>query len=170
MGAEEQPPARTDHARTRCHRVRSSEPGTAASAGAIGCRFKTISERATRMSSAIHVSGLSATVIYTDTHRSRAAFLQRVLEPYQTPRKTKPRAPGARYELRAGRYTSQKPSDLEQYLKFFGSRLVFLVDRNCAREDDSNAPSSGRTPSCCSSGRPTTTSGSARFFRRATST
>src|SRR5687768_16144378 len=36
---------------------------------------------------AIHVSSLSAMLTYTDTHRSRAAFLRKVLEPYHACRK-----------------------------------------------------------------------------------
>jgi hypothetical protein len=82
----------------------------------------------------IHVSGLSATVIYTDTHRSRAAFLQQVLEPYEIRSRTNPASAVTRYEIRSSRYTCEPRSDLEEYLKFFGSRIVFLIDRNCARK------------------------------------
>jgi hypothetical protein len=82
----------------------------------------------------IHVGGLSATLIYTDTHPSRAAFVHQVLEPFEGPCKTKPAAADGRHEIRVGRFTSQTQSDLEQYSTFVGSRLVFLIDRNGARK------------------------------------
>ena len=83
---------------------------------------------------AIHVSSLSATLTYTDTHRARAAFLRRVLEPYHACRKTKASASDAPYELRAGFYTIRTHADLEQYVKLFGSHLVFRIDKDSARK------------------------------------
>lgn len=82
----------------------------------------------------VHVSGLSATVIYTDTHRSRAVFLQRLLEGQNVQWETSGPAASGGYEMLVGRYTGQDQDDLEQYLTFLGSRLVFLLDWNRARK------------------------------------
>ena len=83
---------------------------------------------------AIHVSRLSATLTYTDTPRSRAALLRKVLEPYHLCRKTKTPASGAQYELRAGLFTSDAHADLEQQVNRFGSHFALRIDRNSARK------------------------------------
>jgi hypothetical protein len=83
---------------------------------------------------AIHVSSLSATLTYTDTHRSRAALLRKVLEPYHACRKTKASAPDAPCELRAGLYPTQAHVDPDHYVKLFGSHLVFRINRDAARK------------------------------------
>ena len=83
---------------------------------------------------AIHVSSLSATLTYTDTHRSRAALLRKVLEPYHACRKTKASASDASCELRAGFYTIHTHADFEQYVQLLGSHLVFRIDRESARK------------------------------------
>ncbi len=82
---------------------------------------------------AIHLGSFSATLTYTDTHRSRDAFLRKVLEPYHSCKKTKAPAPRAPYQLRAGLYTSHRHVGLEPYVKLFGSHLVFRIDRDSAR-------------------------------------
>lgn len=83
---------------------------------------------------AIHVNSLSATLTYTDTQRSRAAFLRKVLEPYHAFRRTKASASDAPFELGAGFYSIHTHADLEQYVKLFGSHLVFRIDRESARK------------------------------------
>ncbi len=81
----------------------------------------------------IHVTGNEATVLYTDAHRSRAAFLQQMLESFHVQWDTAP-PPSGGYEMRLGRYTAVTREDLERYLTFLGSRLVFLIDWNRARK------------------------------------
>jgi hypothetical protein len=82
----------------------------------------------------IHVSGLEATLIYTDAHRARAAFLQHMLEPHHVQWSSAPVVDGGGYEMRVGRYTGATRDDLERYLTFLGTRLVFLIDWNRARK------------------------------------
>jgi hypothetical protein len=81
----------------------------------------------------IHVDGLSVTLTYTDTHRSRIRFLQDLLEAYGV-KWGGINAAGADYELSVGEFTAQCEEELERFLAFIGSRLVFLVDWNRARK------------------------------------
>ena len=82
----------------------------------------------------VHVSGLSAMVIYTDMHRARAAFLQQMLEPQKVRWEPMPAQSSDGHVMYVGRYEAEKPEDLERYLTFLGSRLVFLIDWNRARK------------------------------------
>jgi hypothetical protein len=77
---------------------------------------------------AVHVSDLNATVLYTDSRRSRAGFLQHLLESYPVQWEIKPAVGEAGREVRVGSFTGQQPQDVEQYLTALGSRLAFLID------------------------------------------
>lgn len=82
----------------------------------------------------LYVSDLTATVVYTDAHPPRAAFLRQMLEPHDVKWDSAAGDAGGGYEMHVGRFTATNRDDLERYLTFFGSRLVFLVDWNRARK------------------------------------
>jgi hypothetical protein len=81
----------------------------------------------------IQITGLTATVIYTDVHRSRAAFLQQLLERDTVHWETQSETSSER-QMSVGRWTAETPQHLEKYLTFLGSRLVFLIECRRARK------------------------------------
>jgi uncharacterized protein Yka (UPF0111/DUF47 family) len=85
----------------------------------------------------VHVTGLTATLIYTDIHRPRIRFLHDLLQTYNVrweAASTPAAAENDRRETSIGRYTADSQSTLAVYLTFLGSRLVFLIDWNRARK------------------------------------
>jgi uncharacterized protein Yka (UPF0111/DUF47 family) len=87
----------------------------------------------------VHVSELAATVTYTDVHLQRLLFFESLFERYHVrwddtlSRKDNSLEDGV-YHLRVGRYQARGRGELEEYLAFLGSRLVFLIDWNRARK------------------------------------
>jgi hypothetical protein len=82
----------------------------------------------------VHVAGLSVTLTYADIHRPRLRFMQELLQTY-TVQWTPPETPaGEDYEMTVGQYAAGTPDELEGFLTFLGSRLVFLIDWNRARK------------------------------------
>jgi hypothetical protein len=82
----------------------------------------------------VHVAELSVTLTYADMHRPRWQFLQELLQPYAV-QWTPPEMPaGEDYEIAVGHYTAGTPEQLERFLRFLGSRLVFLIEWNRARK------------------------------------
>jgi hypothetical protein len=73
-------------------------------------------------------------VAYTDVHRSRIRFLQEMLQPFAVTWTTKPPPEGVTFDMVVGRYAAVTPAQIERYLAFVGSRLVFLIDWNRARK------------------------------------
>jgi hypothetical protein len=82
----------------------------------------------------VHVTGLSATVNYADVHRRRIRFLQDLLQPYAVEWDDSTLTAATDWQMSVGRYTADTAEDLERFLTFLGSRLVFLVDWNRARK------------------------------------
>lgn len=82
----------------------------------------------------VHVSGLSVVVVYTDIHRSRQRFLEDLFRPYGVQWTVAPGPAVVDYETTHGRYTAASSEELERFLAFIGSRLVFLIDWNRARK------------------------------------
>src|SRR5262249_9932603 len=87
----------------------------------------------------IHVEGMTATVICTDVHLQRLLFFQSLFEGFsvrwEDTRSRKDAAmEGGVYHLGLGSYTARDQADMESYLSFLGSRLVFLIDWNRARK------------------------------------
>ena len=82
----------------------------------------------------VHVTGLVATIMYTDRHRPRFRFFRDLLQPHDVAWDAAPAAASAEYEMRAGRYTAATREQLETFLAWLGSRLVFLIDWNRARK------------------------------------
>jgi uncharacterized protein Yka (UPF0111/DUF47 family) len=82
----------------------------------------------------LNVTGLEATLIYTDVHRRRAEFFRDLLAPAAVSWDQAAAPAGAAYEMSIGRFTAPDQPALEQYLSLVGSRLVFLIDWNKARK------------------------------------
>ena len=87
----------------------------------------------------VHVSELAATMTYTDVHLQRLLFFESLFERYHVrwddtlSRKDNSLEDGV-YHLSVGRYQARSRVELEDYLAFLGSRLVFLIDWNRARK------------------------------------
>ena len=87
----------------------------------------------------VHVEGLRTQLTYTDVHMQRLLFLQSLFEGWRLGwEDTRSRADHSMedgvYHLCVGTYTARKAKELEDYLAFLGSRLVFLIDWNRARK------------------------------------
>jgi uncharacterized protein Yka (UPF0111/DUF47 family) len=86
------------------------------------------------------VENLVVTVTYTDVHRERLAFFQRMLERFPVlwsdvlTRAGGVATGGAAYQLTTGTFAAENTDRLAEYLTWVGSRLVFLIDWNRARK------------------------------------
>lgn len=87
----------------------------------------------------IRIKGMSALLTYTDVHIERLRFFQSLFEQFgakwsdTTSKKSKDFEEGS-YFLTVGTYEAKDHFDLENYLAFLGSRIVFLIDWNRARK------------------------------------
>jgi uncharacterized protein Yka (UPF0111/DUF47 family) len=86
----------------------------------------------------VAVEGLRATVTYTDVHRQRVEFFQRMLADFPV-HWSGERASGSgttlgTYHLVTGRFDAPDVGALQAYLRHLGSRLAFLIDWNRARK------------------------------------
>jgi uncharacterized protein Yka (UPF0111/DUF47 family) len=87
----------------------------------------------------VHVDGLDATLTYTDVHLPRLMFLQSLLKRWNvdwndTRSKSDAGFEDGVYHLATGRFRAASPDELDAYLGWLGSRLVFLIDWNRARK------------------------------------
>lgn len=87
----------------------------------------------------VHVEGLEATLTYTDVHLPRLMFLQSLLRRWEvewndTRSKSDAGFEDGVYHLAIGRYRAISTEELDTYLAWLGSRLVFLIDWNRARK------------------------------------
>ena len=88
----------------------------------------------------VRVEGLKATTTYSDVHRIRAKFFMTMFADEAvawSPLAEDPHgrlAKGEMFYLLTGVYAAQSEADLERYLAFLGSRIVFLIDWNKARK------------------------------------
>lgn len=88
----------------------------------------------------IHVDGLTVELTYSDVHPERVQFLREMLKCYavawsgERTSQTPGLGDGATYFLATGRCEATGEVQLLEYLKFLGSRLVFLIDWNRARK------------------------------------
>jgi uncharacterized protein Yka (UPF0111/DUF47 family) len=87
----------------------------------------------------IHVIQNAVTVTYTDIHPERMKFFISLFDPFdvtwnETSTHTDAGLEEENYYLRIGSYNARDNADLERYLAFVGSRLVFLIDWNKARK------------------------------------
>ena len=87
----------------------------------------------------VHVEGGRVTLTYTDVHMQRLMYFQGLFDKWHVDwedtlsRTDRSMADGV-YHLCIGTYASAGASELEEYLAFLGSRLVFLIDWNRARK------------------------------------
>jgi len=87
----------------------------------------------------VHVEGATVTATYTDVHLQRLLFFQGLFEGrnvgWEDMRSKKDEAvEGGVYHLCLGTFAAPDQSELEEFLAFLGSRLVFLIDWNRARK------------------------------------
>lgn len=87
----------------------------------------------------VRVVGTTATVVYTDVHPERADFFCSLLDGWSVSwTRGGARAPGwltkdASYSMLTGQYEATDVADLDRFLAFLGSRIVFLIDWNRGR-------------------------------------
>lgn len=87
----------------------------------------------------IHVEGMAVRITYTDVHEERAEFFRDMLKRYAV---TWSEAlagkladeEDADFTMLTGTFAAKSEAELEAYLNFLGSRLVFLIDWNRARK------------------------------------
>lgn len=87
----------------------------------------------------VRVRDLSASTTYTDVHIERLTFFQSLFEQSgviwsDATSKKNDRFEGGSYFLTVGSFKGRDHHDLENYLAFLGSRIVFLIDWNRARK------------------------------------
>jgi hypothetical protein len=88
----------------------------------------------------IHVDGLAVTTTYTDVHRIRAKFFMSMFADEAVEwsplaeNQDRDLANGDIFYLLNGAYRAHDEADLDRFLAFFGSRIVFLIDWNKARK------------------------------------
>jgi uncharacterized protein Yka (UPF0111/DUF47 family) len=87
----------------------------------------------------VHVEGSRVTLTYTDVHMQRLMFFQglfdaRKVEWEDTLSRTDRSMVDGVYHLCIGTFEAATAAELEDYLAFLGSRLVFLIDWNRARK------------------------------------
>ena len=87
----------------------------------------------------VHVEDLAATLTYTDVHLARLTFFQGLFARWpvawsDTLSKSDSSFTDGGYHLTLGTYRAGDRAELEAYLEFLGSRLVFLIDWNRARK------------------------------------
>jgi CHAD domain-containing protein/uncharacterized protein Yka (UPF0111/DUF47 family) len=87
----------------------------------------------------VHVEPPKVTMTHTDVHLQRLLFFQGMFSRYAVEWEDtrSKRAAGLKdqlYHLCLGTYVARGERDLQEYLQFLGSRLVFLIDWNRARK------------------------------------
>ncbi|NTV09659.1 MAG: DUF47 family protein, partial [Zoogloea sp.] len=78
-------------------------------------------------------------ITYTDVHLQRLLFFQQLFERWSmawedTRSRSDPSLEDGLYHMSIGRYTASSAAELDRFLAFLGSRLVFLIDWNRARK------------------------------------
>jgi uncharacterized protein Yka (UPF0111/DUF47 family) len=87
----------------------------------------------------VHVEPPRVSLTYTDVHPQRLFFFQGLIERFavqwsDTLSRQAPRLEEKLYYLSQGTYVARDRADLEDFLRFLGSRVVFLIDWNQARK------------------------------------
>ena len=131
------------HGRAQPHREARLRPSGARNDGggsATGSRSRTTSARPTPTCSSCMSTGGPSTTTYTDVHRVRAKFFMSLFEgepcawsPFAEEH-DRALANGEAFYLLTGVYEARDESDLDRFLAFLGSRIVFLIDWNKARK------------------------------------
>ncbi len=87
----------------------------------------------------IHVQPPQASLTYTDVHPQRLLFFQNLFQRFaikwsNTLSRQALHLEEEPYYLSRGTYVARDQTDLEEFLRFLGSRVVFLIDWNRARK------------------------------------
>ena len=88
----------------------------------------------------IHAEGLAVTVTYTDIHRRRTEFFMRLFDGKEvewsalTEKSAGNLGKGGQFLLVTGRLDAKDAAQIETFLEYLGSRLVFIIDWNKARK------------------------------------
>jgi pyruvate, orthophosphate dikinase len=87
----------------------------------------------------IRVAGRVVTITYTDVHLARLVFFQDLLGAWpvvwgDTRSRTDASVADGLYHLASGRIEADDDPQLEEFLEYLGSRLVFMIDWNRARK------------------------------------
>jgi len=87
----------------------------------------------------ITVEDLTSNITYTDVHFNRVQFFQSILDRYSinwstTATKEDVKFESSVYYMITGRYVAKDKDDLEDFLEYLGSRIVFMIDWNRARK------------------------------------
>lgn len=116
--------------------LKFDHPGLATSAARAGERLSIQNDLGTTDAHivVVHVEALSATIVYSDIHRRRVQFLQQMLAERNVAWEASTRASASAPILLIGRHRAETDAALDDFLAFFASRLVFLIDWNRARK------------------------------------
>lgn len=88
----------------------------------------------------IHAEALAVSITYTDIHRRRAKFFMHLFAGQDvewsglTEKTAQNLGNNGQFLLVTGRYVSKDAAQVEDFLQFIGSRLVFMIDWNKARK------------------------------------
>ena len=87
----------------------------------------------------IRVVGPVVTITYTDVHLARLLFFQDLLGSFtmaweDTRSRNDESMEGGLFHLATGRFDATTDADVEHFLEYLGSRLVFIIDWNRARK------------------------------------
>jgi uncharacterized protein Yka (UPF0111/DUF47 family) len=123
----------------RTAQLKFAHPGLATTAARSGDRLVIQNDIGTTDAHVIviHVQDLTVSVTYTDVHPERLAFFQDMLKPHGVTwegQRTAVLSAGAPFYLATGRVEAPDAGACLDYLRFLGSRLVFLIDWNRARK------------------------------------
>jgi uncharacterized protein Yka (UPF0111/DUF47 family) len=121
--------------------LKFEHPGLATTATRVGDRLVLQNDIGTTDAHVlvVHVDGMKVTLTYTDVHLQRLLFFQNLFKRWGVDwEDTRSRRDDALedgvYHLSVGAFTAADEGELQEYLAFLGSRLVFLIDWNKARK------------------------------------
>ena len=126
----------------RTAKLAFGHPGLGTTAGRVGARLTIQNDIGATDAHVlvVHVEGLAITTTYTDVHRIRAKFFMMLFadEPVEwsplAENQDSDLAKGEAFYLLNGVYQARDEADLDRFLTFLGSRIVFLIDWNKARK------------------------------------
>jgi len=120
--------------------LKFDHPGLATTATRVGQRLLIQNDLGTTSAHVvvIAVEGLRATITYTDVHLRRLRFFESLLEKFAvrwSDAERRQRGPAlGEHHVTTGLFEAANRADLESYLRYVGSRLVFVLDWNRARK------------------------------------
>ena len=122
----------------RTARLAFGHPGLETTAGRVGARLTIQNDIGATDAHVlvVHVEGLAVTTTYTDVHRIRAKFFMTLFADEAVEwsplaeNQDRDLAEGEAFYLLNGVYHGRDEADLDRFLAFLGSRIVFLIDWN----------------------------------------